>query len=262
MSRAGNTASGAVTGAAAGSTFGPIGAGVGGIIGAASGFFGAGKGKKDKFRQINNLNPQQNQQLGNVLDQANASGQAGGNYNLAQQYQNRILQGDQQSFNQWAAPYETQFNEQTLPGIAERFAGLSGAHGNPANYSGFGQAIGGAATQFKSNLAGMYAQIQQQAAQHATGQYNALNSLGLGTQAFQNAYQPGSIGAFGQIASGVGQGVSQGIGQKIGTNFSNMFKTGQTGNTNQEQTQGQTIEDTYGPDAGNGTYNPYTGYQG
>jgi len=250
----GNAATGTVSGAGIGSVGGPIGAGIGGLVGLVGGLFGKGGGKKDKFSQIGNLNPQQNQQLGNVLNQANASGQAGGNYNLAEQYQNRMLQGDPEAYAQWAQPYETQFNEQMLPGIAERFAGLSGAHGNPANYSGFGQAIGGAATQFKSNLASLYAQIQQQAAQHATGQYNTLNSLGLGTQAFQNAYQPGSVGALGQIASGAGQGIGQGIGQKIGTNFSNMFQQGQT--------QNQSIQDTFGPNAGNGTYNPYSGYQG
>jgi hypothetical protein len=156
---------------------------------------------------------------------------------LANQYQNQLLQGGPEAFSNWARPYETQFQEQTLPGIAERYAGLTGPMGNPANSSGFAQAAGGAASQFQSNLAGIYAQLQQHAAQQAFSQHNALASLGLSTQAFQNTYQPGNVGAFGNIASGFAGGIARGVGQNIGsntgTNFMDMFRKG-----NQEDNQG------------------------
>ena len=260
MANWGAGATGAATGAMAGASFGPIGAGLGAVGGGLAGLFSSKP--KDKTRQFPTLNPQQQEALSGILGQLGQGGTAGQNYGLAQQYQNQMLQGGPEAYKQWAAPYQTQFQEQVLPGIAERYSGLGGGLGGGAqSSSGFGQALGGAASQFQSNLAGLYAQLQQHAAQQAFGQHNTLAGLGIGTQAFQNAYQPGNLGLFGNIAGGLGQGLGQSFGRNIGldsskggSNFMDLFRKGPS--------QSESIQDTYGPNAGTGFYNPYTGTQG
>lgn len=220
MANWGGAASGAGSGALAGSAFGPWGTAIGGIAGGLAGLF---SGNKDKLRKIGVQTPEQEAYLKSILQEAQ-SGQVGQNYGQANDYISKILGGDQQSFDQFAAPYRTQFQEQTVPRLAERFAGLGGGLGGGAlSSSGFGQAIGGAGAQFNSNLAGLYAQLQQQAAQQAMGQYNTLGSLGLSTQAFQPAYQPGNAG-FGTTAlSGIMEGFGNTVGKNAGNNLSSRF---------------------------------------
>lgn len=185
-------------------------------------------GNKDQFKQMPTMNPQQQQALSSLLEQLGMMGGQGGSYSGAQDYLSKILGGDQGSFEQFAAPYKTQFQEQTLPTIAERFAGLGGPQGGGAlSSSGFGQALGGAGAQFQSGLAGLYAQLQQHAAQQAFGQHNALAGLGLGARPFENTYQPGSTGVLGGLLSGFGQGIGSsagmGLGGGLGSAFSRLF---------------------------------------
>jgi hypothetical protein len=228
MANYGSATSGALSGAATGASLGSfipgigtaIGAAGGGILGGLAGLFGGGA-KKDKTRQFENLLPEQKNQLLNILQQMGALQGPQGSYGMAQNYLNDMISGSPEAYSRFAAPYETQFQEQTLPGIAERFAGLGGGLGGGAlSSSGFAQALGGAGTQFRSNLAGLYAQLQQQAANQALGQYNNLASLGLGIRPFENAYQPGSTGFAGGAGAGLLQGIGAGIGQGFGTGLS------------------------------------------
>lgn len=220
----GGAGQGAASGAMAGSTLGPWGAAGGAALGGVAGLMQ--KKPQDKMRQISNLTPEGQQYLSSIFGDL-SGGQQGQNYGLAQQYQNQMLQGGPEAYNQWAAPYQTQFEEQTLPGIAERFSGLGGAHGGGLqSSSGFGQALGGAGAQFQSSLAGLYAQLQQHAAQQAFGQQNTLAGLGLGTSAFQPVYQPATPGAFGNITSGIMGGFAGAAGKQAGANFMNMFNKG------------------------------------
>ena len=97
-----------------------------------------------------------------------------------------MLSGSPEAYEKFAAPHLRQFQEQTIPMLAERFAGLGGGLGGGAlGSTGFGQAVGGAGAQLQSNLANLYAQLQQQAAQSAFGNYNQLSSLALGLSPFQ-----------------------------------------------------------------------------
>jgi hypothetical protein len=214
-------AAGAGSGALTGfGVAGAPGAVAGGIIGGLGGLF---SGNKDKNKQISTLTPEQQGYLQNIFQQLQQDG-AGQNYGQANDYLSKILGGDQQSFEQFAAPYRTQFQEQTIPRLSERFSGLGGGlGGGVGSSSGFGQAIGGAASQFNSNLAGLYAQLQQHAAQQAFGQYNTLAGYGLGTQAFQPAYQPGNLGFGGTALSGIFEGVGKGVGQSAGNSLSSRF---------------------------------------
>lgn len=238
----GGAAGGATSGAAAGSAFGPWGAAGGAVLGGLGGLF---SGSKDKIKNLDALLPQQKDYLLNILNQLQGQdqGSIGGNYGMANDYLSQILSGSPEAFERFAAPYRTEFEQQTIPRLAERFAGLGGGLGGGAlGSSGFGQALGGAGAQFQSNLAGLYAQLQQQAAQQAMGQYNTLSNLGLGTNAFVMANRPGSLGFGGTSAAGLSQGIGSGIGQGIGTGLSNRFadyfgnKSGNTTNNNAANT--------------------------
>lgn len=224
----GSAGTGALAGAASGATLGSIFPGIGtaiggiggGLLGALGGLFGnKSGGKPDKVGQIPRLLPEQQEYLKNTLAQLQGMQGPGGNYGLSQNYLQSLLQQSPEAYARFASPYQTQFQEQILPQIAERYAGLGGPLAGAGSNSGFAQALGGAATQYQSNLAGLYAQLQQQAAQQAMGQYNTLAGMGLGTQAFFPTYQPGNLGFMGTALGGIAQGVGSGIGTGVGTSL-------------------------------------------
>lgn len=106
-----------------------------------------------------------------------------GNNQFEDYYQN-LLQPGNQSYQNFAQPFMNQFNEQTLPQIAERFAGAGAL-----SSSGFGQALGGAASGLQSNLAQLFATLQNQAAESQQGQYNKERGFNLAeNEAAQNQY--------------------------------------------------------------------------
>ena len=203
-----------------------------GAVTGLAGLFGIGQ-KKDKFHQLPTLNKQQQGGLSGLFGQL--QGGVGQNYGAATDYLSQMLSGSPEAYNRFAAPYRTEFQEQTIPRLAERFAGIGGGLGGGAlGSSGFGQAIGGAANQFQSNLANLYAQLQQQAAQSAMGQYGGLLGMGLNTRAFENLYQPGSTGLAGGILGGMGQGFGQGAGLNFGNQFQNWFNRNNQPNQQQK----------------------------
>jgi hypothetical protein len=175
-------------------------------------------GSKDKFKQLPTLDPSQQQALQGILGQLGSMGGQGGAYSGAQNYLSGLLSGDPQAFAQFEAPYRQEFEQKTLPGIAERFAGLN-PMGGALSSSGFGQALGGAGAQLQAQLAGLHGALRQGAAGQALGQFNQLANLGLGTRSFENIYQPGSSGFLG----GVGQGLGQGFGEAGGSALMQAF---------------------------------------
>lgn len=144
-------------------------------------------GKKPKgYSAFSTLNPQQatllQQLLGSMTGQSaniqqNPLYQSGGNY------LQKILSGDTSEFE---APLMRQFNEQIIPGIAERFSGLgSGAQSSSA----FQQALGGAGADLSERLGALRGGLQMQAVPQALGYAqqpftNLQNLLGIKTQGF------------------------------------------------------------------------------
>lgn len=227
VSKLGGTVTGALSGAGTGAAIGSaipgvgtaIGAGVGGLVGAIGGYLSPGE--KDKFKQIQRLTPEQQAFQSSILQQLQGMGGAGGNLSLSNQYLQSLLKGGPQAFNQFSQPYRQQFESQTIPRLAERFAGMGGGLGGGiGGSSGFGQAIGGAGTQFESNLAQMYEQMRMQAAQQSMNQYNQLAQFGF-IPSFETAYQPGTLGFGGSALPGMMQGIGQGYGQNLGFNMMN-----------------------------------------
>lgn len=198
-----------------------------------AGFFDFLFGSEDKLKQVPTMNPQQNQLLMQLLSQLGIGGQGqnqpgsvGGNYNQAQNWLSQLLQGGDEAFNRFEAPYKRQFNEQTVPGLAERFAGL-GALGGGLSSSGFGQALSSAGAGLSENLASLRSGLQGQAAGQATNQFNQLANLGLGAQPFQYVKKNGSQGllpnALANLLGGTTQGAASGLGGSLGSLLGALF---------------------------------------
>ena len=98
-------------------------------------------------------------------------------------YQNQLMDPNSESINQFAAPYLHEFEQQTIPGLAEKFAGM-GAMGGGLSSSGFGQSLGAAGGNLQTMLAQLKAQLGQQAANQMMGQYGSMAGMGLSAQPF------------------------------------------------------------------------------
>ena len=172
------------------------GGGLGGILGALTGMlggFGGQGGKPGKLSQVPTMNPEQQQLLSQLLEMLGGEGALGEGYGEGLSQLKELMDPSSEASQRFADPYMKQFQQQTLPGIAERFAG-AGAQGGALSSSGFGQAVGGAGADLQSNLAGLKSQLQRGSIQDILGQFQGLLGKGLGAQSFGYQYRPPSGG--------------------------------------------------------------------
>lgn len=162
------------------------------------------------YNVFSTLNPQQASLLQQLL--GSSSGQSGNIqqnplYQSGGNYLQKILSGDTSAFE---APLMRQFNEQIVPGLAERFSGLgSGAQSSSA----FQQALGSAGADLSERLGALRGNLQMQAAPQALSYAqqpvsNIQNLLGLQTQAFS----PKQMGFGKQLGLGLAGGIGEGLG--------------------------------------------------
>lgn len=180
-------------------------------------------GSPDKLKKIATGTKEQEGLHSNILAQAMGLSQPGGGANLANQYYNSLLQPGNEAFQNFASPFMSQFEEQILPGIAERFAGAGAL-----SSSGFGQALGGAGAGLQSQLAQLFAQLQSQAAGQQTNQFNQLSQQGLNYQPFAYQKQAGSQGMIGPLLGGLGTALGGPLGGMIGSGIGSLFKQPQS----------------------------------
>lgn len=126
---------------------------------------------------------------------------------------------DPSFFQSFEAPLQRQFQEQTVPELANRFAGMGsgGALGSTA----FRNQLGREGSNLSTNIAALRGGMQQQAIPQLLGysQQPFSNLMSLYQQAMtptRNVYQPPSSGLFGPILSSLAGGLSAGYGQKLG----------------------------------------------
>jgi hypothetical protein len=135
---------------------------------------------------------------------------AGGAFGEAADYYRGNLSNNPQDFNAFAAPQLRQYNEQTVPGISEQFAGM-GSGG--LSSSGFRNAQVQGATDLSERLGALRANLRQQSAQ---GLQN-IGQQGLANYSQNMVTQPGSEGFLSQIAPAVGQAATAYIGSPSGS---------------------------------------------
>lgn len=159
------------------------------------GFF---TGSKGKHNQISTLTGSQ-RGIQSQLENAVKGGNQGG-FGQAANYYRDLLSDDSSTFNAMQAPEQRRFNEQTIPDLAEQFAGM-GSGG--LSSSGFQNASVSAGTDLSERLGAIRAQLRAQGAQGLAN---------LGQQSLQpvveNTYQPGSQGFLQQVAPALAQGAA------------------------------------------------------
>lgn len=130
-----------------------------------AGFFGNLEklftGTPGKRQNVSTLRPEQ-ESLYQQLQNAGMNKGAGGAFGDSADYYRNLLSNDSADYNDFAAPQMRQFNEQTIPGLAEQFAGM-GAGG--LSSSGFRNAAVGAGADLSERLGALRASLRQQGAQ-------------------------------------------------------------------------------------------------
>lgn len=169
-----------------------LGAGIPSLISGIGSLFGKKK-EKEPFSQtgsngprgydtFSTFSPQQEQIFNQLLSRL--SGQGEGKFaKQSQSHLMGLLGGDTSQFED---PLMRQFNEQIIPGLAERF---SGAGAGAQSSSAFQQALGGAGADLAERLGSLRGQLQLGAAQTGLGQgqqniANLLNLLGQSTRGY------------------------------------------------------------------------------
>jgi hypothetical protein len=202
-------------------------------------------GTPEKREYVSNLSPQQ-QQLQEQQVNAGLGPGAGGVYGDSADYYRSNLSNNPADFDAFANPEIRRFNEQTIPGLSEQFAGM-GSGG--LDSSGFRNAAVNAGTDLSERLAKIRADLRSQSAQ---GLMN-IGQQGLGNYGGQTTTQPGTEGFLSQ-AAGLGANflspaLAQG-GQNFGNWLSSKFQGG--GNDRTPQPPMNT-----GGQYGNGILNQY-----
>ena len=176
----------------------------------------------DKMNKVSTMTKEQESLLSQLNQMLGQGGQLGQGYGSALGLQQQYMDPSSEAVNQFAQPYMDQFNQQTVPGLAERFAGMGGGMGGGMSSSGFGQSLSSAGGQLQNQLASLKAGLGQQAAQSLMGQYGSMQGQALGAQPF--AYQQQGPSAFGAALQGWGQGGFPGA-QQGGNALMDWFKS-------------------------------------
>lgn len=157
-------------------------------------------GSNEKLKKFKQFDPQQEQLFSNFIQQLmGGSGGVGGTQDLIKRLQD-MLNPDSQYYKDIEEEQLSEFNEQTIPRLAEQFAG--GAQGGALSSSGFGQALGGAARGFKRDIQGQKSNMIMQALQQLLGQ----NQQALSAQPFGYVQKSASPGLLPQLANSAVKG--------------------------------------------------------
>ena len=164
-------------------------------------------GEGDRMEEVSNLTGGQ-QDLFNQLMQALQGGGAGGAFGGAADYYRDLLDPSGEAMEKFAAPEMRRFQEEIMPQLAERFAGMGS--GGALNSSMFRNAATREAGSLSERLAAMRAGLQQQ---------GAAGMAGLGQQALRPTMTPTRVkgtpgligGALESASTGLGEGLSAGI---------------------------------------------------
>lgn len=172
-------------------------AAIGAGVGALGGLFG---GKKGKVKQASKYTPQQILFMQNMLEGSQPGMLQG------MDYLTKMISGDESAYAKFEKPYMTQFNQEIIPALAERFAGM-----DAQSSSAFGQALGGAGAGLMENLAALREGLRSQ----ALSQLQGMSGIGL-QQQFENYYQPAQASPMATIMPAIGKIIGAGLGGGFG----------------------------------------------
>ncbi len=155
------------------------------------------------------------------------------NYQTGQDWLQSMF-NDPSFFNQFEAPLQRQFQEQTVPDLANRFASMGS--GGALGSTGFRNQLAREGSNLSTNIGALRGGMQQQAIPQLLGYSqqpfsNYMSMLQNALTPTQNTYQPASAGFFGNIAPAFAGGAATGFGNQWGQNMANQGFSGQAPST-------------------------------
>jgi len=192
----------------------------------------------DQPEKLPTMSPEMQELHDQLIGNAKGAGGAGAQnaLGLLQQY----LDPQSDVYRNFEAPYMQQFQQQTVPQLAEQFSGF-GANSGALSSSGFGQALGAAGANLQTNLAQMKSNMQRTSINDMLNAYLGMTGQALGKDpfAYMNKDKGGGAGGgflegFSQGAPGIFQGISdffKGGGNyqskyPLTNTYADLFKTG------------------------------------
>lgn len=181
----------------------------------------------NKMKKVPTMTKEQQGLLNRLTQMLGPSGQLGQGYQGALGLQQQLMDPSSEAVQQFSQPYIDQFNQQTVPGLAERFAGM-GAMGGGLSSSGFGQSLSSAGGNLQTQLAALKAGLGQNAAQSLMQQYGNVSGQALGAQPFgyqkpQQGFLPAFFQAWGQGGFPGMQGFGGWGGNSMATNANSVL---------------------------------------
>lgn len=158
-------------------------------------------GGRDKTKKLSTMSPEQEQFLNQFISMLGGQGGLGQGFGESTDYLRQLMDPSSEAVSQFTKPYQQQFEQHTVPMLAERFAGKGGGMGGGLSSSGFGQSLSTAGSNLQAQLAALKAGLGQQAAGQLMGQYGQMSGQALGARPFGYMHQPGGTGIFGQALS-------------------------------------------------------------
>lgn len=165
-------------------------------------------GDEDKFNKLETMSPEQKKLFDDFLGMLGGQGGQAGGAQMGMEHLMQLLDPSSEAYKKFEQPYMQQFEQQTIPGLAERFSSYGGGMGGGLSSSGFGQALSSAGSNLQSQLAGMKTGMQGQAANSILQQLQQA----LGQQTFAYGHQPAYPGLIPSAIGAGAQGFSQGYG--------------------------------------------------
>lgn len=172
-----------------------------------------------KVKKYDTLTKGQQGLQNQLIGQLGSAGVNNPAYGQGLQYLMQLLQGGPEAFANFEAPIKRQFEEEIIPGIAERFAGLGAGS---QSSSAFQQALGKAGAGLSENLGALRSSLQMQALPQAL-QYAFQPFQSAAPYAFQSAFNthvtPAGPSALSQLLGPVLGGFGKAFGGGIGTSL-------------------------------------------
>ncbi len=219
------------------------------LIQAGGSAYSASQSKGDSFKKKSMYDKNQKAIYGNMTDMAQG---LQGPANQAISQLQEMMNPDSQAYQNFAAPHMRQFQEQTLPGIAEHFAG-----GGALSSSGFGQALSSAGAGLQEKLASLKSGLQQSALEKILEMYGKMSQNSLNASPFAYVSKSGGVSPSGQGINAFTQSMTPGNIEGIMNMFSQ--KPGASGAGYQPQFGGTQFYDQQFRQGG-GMSDPYGQY--
>lgn len=170
-------------------------------------------GKEEKREDIQYYTPEQQQYMDMLLQQTQQPLQSGLGF-----FQ-ELMGGGDEAAQRMSAPYMRQFQEQTVPELAQRFASMGAL-----DSSAFTQQLGAAGAGLSENLAALRENLRMQ----ALGQLPNIAGIGQGglQRRFETMIRPGTSGIMPGLLAAAGTALGGPLGGMVGGAIGGGFNRG------------------------------------